>query len=1217
MATFCFVGMDGCNEEKYYIFYHSNSTPNYGLKYVVIQINKATGGCSLAQSESYAFSDNISNIGTSAPYGAIAVGTENNNRRFLYYIVGNNYLGAIRKFTISKSGISSPSVIYNSSSVLYNATEFDLSPDGGKLAWGASHSDINHQYNYVLYLGASGEFNGVIKSFLFSTTLTSHADAIKGVEFSDDGNLLFFGFPNPDVEKGIYVINLINNLRQKITNSENYGFSNIERGANGRFYVGEISSTSSWLNSFSQISPYSFATPLSIPLQRYFLNAINLPNKNFAFLPDQIDGEDYDVILNKISPISFDIASNVSISGIQFWNGNTNPYSKSNINVSSLISVNFGGALVIKDMTMSFGSVGHIDVNGGLLFINSSTLKSIDCSLMWPGITVRNGGLVVFGSDFNTNPNNSVVKDAIVAVNSVGSTNKIDINHVNFIANENDVYLFNSAPSNLATESELTPNTLVRNSTFDHTSLLKDQTKGLEYYSLNSGKKGITGIYLSNCTGLINIGPSNNFVRGRYGIYSEKSPIIISGGNNFTNISGSLSSNFPSTAIKIIGYNSQVSKVENLNTIYKCQRGIYTSGKIDLKIENNNFSNTYETAISVTKNKGGTVKISNNYFDFCNWEAINLFDNGYSSVAPQERTSVEIDGNTIKNHSFATGIIAQEISSEIKYNPFKKFKINNNNIGESPNRNIGQGVIIRNILGSEQPNGRLSSKLDNGAIFNNTIFYTTITNQNANGIYIENSKKIGVYQNNIYGDNKMSNLNSGIVAYNTSPCSINFNELNNCGNGVKVGNNNINSNYFCNSFYNNRVGINLRDGHVLRNTGSNHGICLTEARVNYFYTTINSDINRTTNVDPLRNKWVFEAGPLPRFTREVNGGYYTSNSIFACTGDQNCSFPFTSGIISFPEIDNNQPEAYNWNQQMKYIHDSKFSNMPIDLESNFNKLIEINDHIVNEKYDSALLLLNSFTPLNQIESEYKVLFEIIGNVNYPLQRPYTDFEISTIREIANYSSYFSGPQVSTARAILKNITGEDVYDFEPIIEDIIGNVNSSCTPIELNDKELFLVDEYNAIIPDVKCFLQLVEGDYKFYFFGEQLSALNPEKLISVYCNDENFVQPNFKSLSSWLHSISLENSIDLTCTGNSKVQVDLNLEVFPNPSNGKIKIKGNVNPIDYYLYSMDGVKISEGNTLGNEINISNFTNGVYLLHLLSSETKEVLKSEKIIIVHN
>jgi hypothetical protein len=743
----------------------------------------------------------------------------------------------------------------------------------------------------------------------------------------------------------------------------------------------------------------------------------------------------------------------------------------------------------------------------------------------------------------------------------------------------------------------------------------------MEFNQANSGKKGITGIYMTGVNNSVSIGPNNSFEGGLYGIYADVSNLTVTENNSFLNISGSLIASTPATAIKIIGNKIlRTISIKEINTFNSCQRAIYSRGSFNFTAINNVFYKSFETAISVTQNKWGSasvgsgkISILDNKFNFCNWEAINLFDNGNSSIY---KTNIEIKGNIIENQPYASGIVIQEISLST-FRPFGVLQIYENFIGSnSPGTKIGQAIIIRNVRGGEinLVFGNTRNKL--GDIFSNKIFYTTTLNLNYSGIVIDNSKGISTQINELTGDNKTSNANSGLSISNSQECSVTENMFYDCGNGMKATINNNNSNYFCNKFFNNRNGINLRDGHILRPTGQVHGICGLEARDNKFNLSLNSDINRTTNTNPNRNKWVFPAINAYRLSTESNGGSFLGGDIIApCLAPIKCEAAFTEPTISDPSVENSFPDAYVWNLQMKQMQEIMAENLPFDGQSNIVKIIQIGDYIANGYFDSAQLILLNLIPVNDVETDYYSLYNLIVSVNYPEERPYSEEEISFIRNLASLSTYNVGPQVSTARALLKYLTGESVFDPINAINDIKGIINSSCLPYEFENKNLFLIDEENIQLPGIMGYIDA--ENYEYYFFGEKLLGLNPEMLVTIASNDPAFVSPAIKSLADWYSSNGNENTINFDCQNSEKfLTTKLTCEIFPNPTDGIVYVNANYSgKMGFSIFSTTGCKVLEGEIKDKMINLSSLTQGCYFINIISDELDEVVKKDKIILI--
>jgi hypothetical protein len=96
--------------------------------------------------------------------------------------------------------------------------------------------------------------------------------------------------------------------------------------------------------------------------------------------------------------------------------------------------------------------------------------------------------------------------------------------------------------------------------------------------------------------------------------------------------------------------------------------------------------------------------------------------------------------------------------------------------------------------------------------------------------------------------------------------------------------------------------------------------------------------------------------------------------------------------------------------------------------------------------------------------------------------------------------------------------------------------------------------------------------------------------LVPVYINHSN--------------ALSSENT---DCSGGNIGAVPafnmMGLNLYPNPADNLIRLDGVRGQSNVIIYNMQGVEVFNGNFEGSiEINTSDFTSGVYIIHLLSSE---------------
>ena len=86
------------------------------------------------------------------------------------------------------------------------------------------------------------------------------------------------------------------------------------------------------------------------------------------------------------------------------------------------------------------------------------------------------------------------------------------------------------------------------------------------------------------------------------------------------------------------------------------------------------------------------------------------------------------------------------------------------------------------------------------------------------------------------------------------------------------------------------------------------------------------------------------------------------------------------------------------------------------------------------------------------------------------------------------------------------------------------------------------------------------------------------------------------------------DNDIDENCDGEAAVttsvyQIDgVQINIFPNPTSNYIDIISEFEKISYSLFTQNGQKVLEGNTLSNRINLSDVNSGLYILRLNVNE---------------
>jgi len=72
---------------------------------------------------------------------------------------------------------------------------------------------------------------------------------------------------------------------------------------------------------------------------------------------------------------------------------------------------------------------------------------------------------------------------------------------------------------------------------------------------------------------------------------------------------------------------------------------------------------------------------------------------------------------------------------------------------------------------------------------------------------------------------------------------------------------------------------------------------------------------------------------------------------------------------------------------------------------------------------------------------------------------------------------------------------------------------------------------------------------------------------------------------------------------------------LFPNPVNGDIiNIKNTSINIVFQAFDVTGRKVLDGQSVNNQLNISDLSSGMYIFKLINPENKNTISSHKIII---
>lgn len=1255
---------------RYYLFFsHAKSNIEVGLFGKIIQISGLNTFAITDLNNGNALADlSLTNAEKSAYIGgadflnsaAIAVSNETNGIRNLYWIAGFNktmvntypsYPGKIMKLQISEITSSRPEGIsaatklniqYGNSFRCFAAAELDISDDGKKLAWGARINYPSNTYYSVIDI-SSGDYNNVNWNF----TIPNGTFMSQGVEFDKTGNILYVSTGGSSGGTGIYKRNLLNSTSTFITGSAPYSSSQLERSYNdNNIYAANATSIKAIDVTNNQMSStFSFTFPSGA--------GPSVSTVGMALLPDQIDGCNYDNYLN--IPSTFDAINFTTTTGAN-WTATGNPINSSGTPIQIQNQLNFTapGVYNITDMEFQFGKDAIMNIESGVTVnLINTKLRAVECGVMWQGVTVKGGGTLNMNSSATpTTTIKSFINDAYAGITSTTNNVNIKVENTQFDANEKHIKIVDGPGS---------PNITVQNNQFYHLTPLRDQTRGVFYYTWNKNF-GKTSIEITNTTSTL-LSPTtkinnNIFDRGIYGVTITKSSVLVQE-NTFRNTNELCIENTPSFTgykDKAVSVNANMMGSKNnlivkTNTFFDVNRALVMAYQGNLTFNNsNNVGFTNFNALEVYGNKDCDIKIQNNSFSNCKNNAIMLSKNAgtQSSNLNLNESKIRITSNTIQDQNNATGITILEDAPTITPT-YRELFISGNTVN-----NLAYGVKAFNIVGIQENNSKLTSKpsLNINEITSNAInYFATLTPNRQisdynSGIQMLRSRGLAALSNNINSNLNTVWRNRGINCENTNYTLIRENIIK-AGRGVSAILDASGNNYLCNSLNDNVYGISLGD-HWMRGSTKEHGILTKESRDNNFVNSI-SGFNQELYINGLAgltntqlksrlqgwissNQWVFSqlAGStaLPKMEIDPNPNVPFGNPINfehinyiyrgqAPTICGNGSFNGDSeGVLN--ESNQNLASGY-FNFQNSYETElENKKNGGVVINSFINNLIEIENAFGSGEYLLADSLLNITSDTTAFGQNFIKVYSLLLPFRYPVITPLDSTTIDSLNTIAVQNPQTAGPAVYAARTILWKEANMQFIDNEKDHEPgLTAKINfNDCMPVLPDDLSVQLTDADNNIYnTPVQLF-----SDGTIYIAHEEIALLEQGLQYSFLLNyPANSVT---QSLNEWIYGEI--NTINLCAMGKtSNIENNIGKEAknnivgfYPNPANNNLKF--NLASDDNYQIEIVDIIgkvciVGKVNKNNNELNLETLNGGMYLVKIKDNNGTTVLTNKLLV----
>jgi hypothetical protein len=358
--------------------------------------------------------------------------------------------------TITNSGVCSLAIHSNNNIDIrleYSISEMELSPNKNELVFSGG--------SCLLRVDVSGsQFGSATRTCFNSSTITNDSNRFFcGVEYLTDTLILLSQFQTKDsssANQGLYLYNKIHHTFTKITNSDGFKYSYLEKGRDGKAYFTKGDGLYRFDRNSSVISKVLNLTLVpTLPFLKLVTVEFSTPEVRVFSLPSIIDNYENETLNDKES-----VVNSISIKSPKFSNkqtfGNSNhkltPRGYGEIVVlDSLIITNIAKWVTFDSMTIQFAEGSFLRIMGGSDLELKGTKLMGTCGEMWNGIEIVQNGSNNSRLTCRKNAarRKTIIRDALVGVETKSSNHFVQINDSTiFTANKIGIRL-NNASQNL------------------------------------------------------------------------------------------------------------------------------------------------------------------------------------------------------------------------------------------------------------------------------------------------------------------------------------------------------------------------------------------------------------------------------------------------------------------------------------------------------------------------------------------------------------------------------------------------------------------------------------------------------------------------------------------------------------------------------------------------------------------------------------------------
>ena len=331
----------------------------------------------------------------------------------------------------------------------YSISEMELSPNKNELVFSGG--------SCLLRVDVSGsQFGSATRTCFNSSTITNDSNRFFcGVEYLTDTLILLSQFQTKDsssANQGLYLFNKIHHTFTKITNSDGFKYSYLEKGRDGKAYFTKGDGLYRFDRNSSVISKVLNLTLVpTLPFLKLVTVEFLTPEVRVFSLPSIIDNYENETLNDKES-----VVNSISIKSPKFSNkqtfGNSNhkltPRGYGEIVVlDSLIITNIAKWVTFDSMTIQFAEGSFLRIMGGSDLELKGTKLMGTCGEMWNGIEIVQNGSNNSRLTCRKNAvgRKTMIRDALIGVKVTNSNHSLKIGDSTvFLANQLGIQLKNA-----------------------------------------------------------------------------------------------------------------------------------------------------------------------------------------------------------------------------------------------------------------------------------------------------------------------------------------------------------------------------------------------------------------------------------------------------------------------------------------------------------------------------------------------------------------------------------------------------------------------------------------------------------------------------------------------------------------------------------------------------------------------------------------------------